>query len=87
MREGKSFKIAITEAGKGKAIKSLETASQPIFFSQKPKEVLKPAEMKPPDEATIEAIRIKIQKPVLGVNIRMVGVAREQWRAEEILHY
>ncbi|MDI6883180.1 MAG: type IV secretion system DNA-binding domain-containing protein [Patescibacteria group bacterium] len=87
----------ISEMRKGKLFKQAKAEAEKSFFSEifgslltsskKKEEKSETEKMSAPDEATIEKIRVKIQKPIFEVNIRLVGVAKEQWRAEEILHY
>ncbi|MBM3250934.1 MAG: DUF87 domain-containing protein, partial [Candidatus Nealsonbacteria bacterium] len=43
-------------------------------------------EEKKVDDTVVEAIRAKIKKPGFEVNIRLVGVARQKERSQEILH-
>ncbi len=55
-----------------------------VFFSKDKKEKEGQKESRV-DETTIELIRTKIKKPAFDVNIRLVGVAGDKKRSEEIL--
>jgi hypothetical protein len=85
--EGKDIKTAVAKARENKIIKFfnaiLEIISPPKKIEsgipEKPKDKIV-------DDTTIEAIKTKIQKPVFETNIRLVGVGKDQWRADEILH-
>ncbi len=57
-----------------------------IFLSKNKEEEKKMPERRPRvDDAVIEMIRAKIKKPIFDVNIRLIGVARERKRAEDVL--
>jgi len=91
LRKGKSFKVAWSEAHKGFFLELFQAIGE--FITKEPggekeKHSLEEQEkFTPSDERTIEAVKQKIQKPLFETNIRLVGVAKEKWRAEEILHY
>ena len=82
--EGKDINIAVANAQQGKSEKFLTAFFEALFPPKKQEIPEKPKEKKV-DDATIEAIKAKIQKPIFETNIRLVGVAKEQWRADEIL--
>ncbi|MDI6591714.1 MAG: type IV secretion system DNA-binding domain-containing protein [Patescibacteria group bacterium] len=86
IKQGKSIKSAIAEAQKSKFLEILEVFSEAIFPKKEKAQPLG-IQPKPYEESTVQAIQAKIQKPIMEVNIRITGVAKEQWRAEEILHH
>ncbi len=79
--EGKKLDEAITQVNANPFLMTLKET----FFKKEKKEDLKP-ETKKVDDATIELLRNKIKKPVFNVNIRLMAVAKEKERAQEILH-
>jgi len=88
IKQGKSTKAVLAEAQKGQFLEILGAFSEAMF--PKKEKGGKPLEKPLPgayEELTTEAIKLKIQKPVMEVNIRQVGVAEDQRRAEEILHH
>jgi hypothetical protein len=88
IKEGKSPQLAIAEVQKSSFLKFLRFLIESLFLEKRAKkEMEKIKEKEVVDEAAIEAILTKIQKPILEANVRLVAVAKEKWRAEEILHY
>ena len=88
--EGKNIEAAVAKARENALMKFFSAISEIIFLSKKSdteiQERPKDASLKIVDDTTIEAIKAKIQKPVFETNIRLVGVGKDQWRADEILH-
>ena len=86
IREGKSIKVAISEASRSWFI-DLLIGFRKIFTDQKKEE--KPEELvaRGPivDEETIQAIQSKARKQAFETNIRLVAAAGNQKRAKEIL--
>ncbi len=57
-----------------------------VFSSKKREEEKQMSDKKPRvDDAIIDMIRAKIKKPAFDVNIRLIGVAKEKSRAEDVL--
>ena len=83
--EGESLGKAISNVQQTGFGKFLDTIIEMFSAPAKPGVNEKP-KTKTIDEATIEAIKTKTQKPVFEVNIRLIGVAKDQTRADEILH-
>lgn len=82
IEDRKSLKEAVKQAQAGFLQKLFREIME--TFSSRKKEEEK--EKKPKvDDTVIEKLREKIKKPGFSVNIRLVGVAREKQRAEEIL--
>jgi len=81
VNKGKKLDEAIAEANTNPFLLFLKET----LLKEKKKEDLKP-ETKKIDDATIELLRNKIKKPFFNVNIRLVAVAEEKGRAQEILH-
>jgi hypothetical protein len=85
LREGKSLSVAFRESQK-----SIFAEALSIFLKSTSKESFekeKEKQQKPIDEAAIEAVQSKIQKPALEVNIRLIGVGQSEERAKEILNH
>ncbi|MCK4520453.1 type IV secretion system DNA-binding domain-containing protein [Candidatus Parcubacteria bacterium] len=89
IREGKSASSAITEAEKSGIMKFFESFFEAVSpkKEEEKKGLLDKEKDKPFEEPSFEAIKTKIQKPVFDINIRLVSVAPEQSRAEEILDH
>jgi len=90
LREGKEMEEAMKEVKTGLFSQIFSAFFEAIKTSpqkQKEKEEKERLERKTPDEATIQAIQSKIQKPIFEANIRLIGVAKTQGRAEEILFH
>lgn len=87
IEKGKNIKVALRVAGKSQAAEFLSISFQALTASQKKEEQPLMPKEKGVEEATLEGIRYKIQKPILEVNIRLLGVAQDKPRAEEILSH
>ncbi len=99
-KQGEKLLSLITEKGKtvGEAVSRVRESSGGKFFrtmgeftvemiSGSNNEKKKEEENKPSavDSTTIDLIRKKIQKPAMEVNIRLIAMAKEKSRADEIL--
>ncbi len=83
--EKKSLYDAVSRVSGGFFVKFFKEISD--IFDSKEKEKIEEKDVVDKirvDETTIEMIREKIKKPAFEVNIRLVGVAEEKTRAEEI---
>ncbi len=89
LREGKPLKVALAEVSGGIVDKSIDTFSKILLAKKSDQDTLKKKFTQKPilDEALINAIQAKIQKPIIETNIRLLGTAQTQIRATEILNY
>ncbi|MGB2762047.1 MAG: type IV secretion system DNA-binding domain-containing protein [Minisyncoccales bacterium] len=89
IREGKTALTAIAETEKSGIMKFFDSFLEAMSSKKEDekKSFLEKEKEKPFEEPSFEAIKTKIQKPVFDVNIRLLGVAQEQSRAEEILSH
>ncbi len=84
--EGKTLEGAVFTAQQNPIARILSSALAGLFSKKKEDAPDKPKE-KIVDDVSVEAIKAKIQKPVLDVNIRLIGVAQTRERADEILQH
>ncbi|MDO8524616.1 MAG: type IV secretion system DNA-binding domain-containing protein [bacterium] len=86
--KGANIKSAMAQAGKSQVADWAGTAFNAIAVSNKKEDA---SSLTPKgggvSEAVLEAVKSKIQKPILEVNIRLLGVAQDKERAEEILSH
>lgn len=97
IKEGKKASSAVSQVEKNIVFKVLESLINALMEGLFPKTNKKEDEVKesifdkekekPFEDPSFEAIKTKIEKPIFEANIRLVGVASEQVRAEEILHH
>jgi hypothetical protein len=85
--EGKTLESAVASVQQSKFAKFLSSVLEMILSPKKKDEISEKPKEKIVDDVSIEAIKTKIQKPVFDANIRLVGVALTQERAEEILQH
>ena len=94
IKQGQSFGRAVLKVEKGKTMKLFDVLSETISPSKKEK-TQEDEEKKRwfqemnlrENQVLVDAIKSKIYQPAFEVNIRLIGVAKEEWRAKEILHY
>jgi len=77
----KTLSQAINEVNSGGLLKDLMSA-----LNSGEDNLLKESNVMKVDESVVEAVRNKIKKTSFDVNIRLIGVAKERDRSEEILH-
>jgi hypothetical protein len=90
IREGKSVKDAIAEAGRSPLVSSFMEAVDVLGgkpLKEKERMMSEDFRMKnlKVDEGAIESIRTKIQKPIFETNIRLISSAQTIERAKEII--
>ncbi len=83
--ERKGLEEAISYVQAGLIVKFFKKISE-ILLKKNERENTDEKKESKVDEATIQMIREKIKKPGFEVNIRMIGVAKDKKRSEEILH-
>ncbi len=94
IKQGQSFGRAVLKVEKGKTMKLFDVLSETISPSKKEKTQedeekkrwLQEMNLRE-NQVLVDAIKSKIYQPAFEVNIRLIGVAKEEWRAKEILHY
>ena len=85
--EGETLEKAVSSVQQSQIAKVLNSVFEMLSAPKKKDEIPEKPKEKIVDDVSIEAIKTKIQKPVFDANIRIVGVARTQERAEEILQH
>jgi hypothetical protein len=85
--EGKTLESAISIANQSAMAKLLSSVLEMLLSPKKKEEISEKPKEKIVDDVSVEAIKTKIQKPIFDANIRLVGVAQTQGRAEEILQH
>ncbi len=86
--KGASVKAAMAQAGKSQVAEWTGIAFNALATSNKKEDTpLTPPKTGGVSEAVLEGVRSKIQKPILEVNIRLLGVAKDKERAQEILNH
>ncbi len=88
IKDGYSSKEALDKIERIGFLKFLDFIIEILAGEKKGKErLLEKPKSGSYEEATIQAIQSKIQKPLMEVNIRLIAVASTKGRAEEILHH
>jgi len=83
IKEGKSLEEAINQVNQKGLIKVLKIIGEDLALKKEKEQKEIPRQKV--DDATVEFLKTKLQKPALEVNIRLMVSAGTQWRAEEIL--
>ncbi|MBM4177199.1 type IV secretion system DNA-binding domain-containing protein, partial [Candidatus Gribaldobacteria bacterium] len=83
-QEGKSIQTALRESQRSKLMDFAADIGKAITQSPKQENQNQPQEQ---SEINLEAIKNKIKKPIFEVNLRILAVAEEKERAEEILSH
>lgn len=87
--KGKNIRTAISQAGRSKFGDFVAETLATLSSAKKtpPEEYQKRNKEGGAGGDLVEAVRVKMQKPLFDVNIRLIGVAKEKERAEEILSH
>jgi len=84
-QEGKLMKTALAEVERSKILELSDEFRKALSPEEKSKKERELPSTTSNEEAIIEAIKVKMKQPVMSADIRLVGVASTQARAESIL--